>query len=140
VLAAALLNRRAAAKRLLEEAEKRKLDALVLCAGLERGAAFSLEDTVTAGAIVEAAREIEPEIELTDDAWAAYHLWRWYRGDAMRAFRHAAHGRALRSAGFESDLEFAAQVDVFASVPVLYDEGGVKTMRLKAHRRGARRA
>lgn len=134
VIAAALLNRRAAARRLLEEARARGLDALVLCAGLEKGAAFSLEDTVTAGGIVEAAREIDPELELADDAWGAFHLWRWYRGDAMRAFRHAAHGRALQAAGFADDLRYAAQVDVFETVPVLYDEDGVKTMRATPRR------
>jgi 2-phosphosulfolactate phosphatase len=140
VIAAALVNRRAAARRLLDEARARRLDVLILCAGLERGAAFSLEDTVTAGAVVEAAREIDPDVELTDDAWGAYHLWRWYRGDAMRAFRHAAHGRALMAAGFEGDLRYAAQVDVFESVPVLYDEDGVKTMRVKDRRKTATRA
>jgi len=138
VIAGALLNRRAAARRLVEEARRRKLDALVLCAGLERGAAFSLEDTACAGAIVEAARETDPAIELQDGAWAAYHLWRWYRGDAYRAFRHAAHGRALLAAGFERDLRYAAQLDVFETVPVLYDEDGVKTMRARPKERATR--
>jgi 2-phosphosulfolactate phosphatase len=140
VIAGALLNRRAAARRLVEEARSRKLEPLVLCAGLERGAAFSLEDTATAGAIVEAVREIEPDVELRDDAWAAYHLWRWYKGDAMRAFRHSAHGRALLAAGFEGDLRYASQVDVFDTVPVLYDEDGVKTMRTKPREKKPRQA
>ena len=140
VFAAALLNRTAAARRLLDEARKRKLDALVLCAGHEKGAAFSLEDTVTAGAIVDAAREIDPDLKLSDDAWAAVHLWRWYEGDAMRAFRHSAHGRALVGAGFIGDLQYAAQVDVFESVPVLYDEDGVKTLRVKSREKAAKQA
>jgi 2-phosphosulfolactate phosphatase len=137
VIAAALHNRRAAARRLVEEARRLQLEPLVLCAGLEKGAAYSLEDTVTAGAIVEAARELEPEIDLADDAWGAFHLWRWYRGDAMRAFRHAAHGRALQAAGFADDLRYAAQVDVFETVPVLYDEDGVKTMRATPRKKKA---
>jgi 2-phosphosulfolactate phosphatase len=140
VIAAALINRRAAARRLVEEARTRRLDAVVLCAGLERGAAFSLEDTVTAGAIVEAAQEAEPEIELADDAWAAFHLWRWYKGDAMRAFRHAAHGRALLAAGFGDDLRYAAQLDLYETVPVLSDEDGVKTMRAKPREKPRKQA
>jgi 2-phosphosulfolactate phosphatase len=139
-IAAALLNRTAAARRLLEEARKRSLDALVLCAGLEKGAAFSLEDTVAAGSIVEAARDIDADLELTDDAWAALHLWHWYKGDAMRAFRQAAHGRALAAAGFAGDLEYAAQVDRFETVPMLYDEDGVKTLRAKPREKAAKRA
>ncbi|MEX2227958.1 MAG: 2-phosphosulfolactate phosphatase [Dehalococcoidia bacterium] len=140
VIAAALLNRRAAARRLLEEARTRQLDAMVLCAGLDRGVAFSLEDTVTAGAIVEAARETDPEVELTDEAWSAYHLWRWYDGDALRAFGQASHGRALLTAGFGGDLRFAAQVDAYEMVPVLYDEDGVKTMRARPREKRAKQA
>lgn len=134
VAAGALVNRKAVAQRIVEEAARRKIDAAVVCAGLERGVAFSLEDTVAAGAIVEAAREAA-DVDLSDSAWAAMHLWRWYRGDAMRAFRHSAHGRALAAIGFESDLKFAAQVDLYDKVPLLFDEAGVKTMRLRPHRR-----
>jgi 2-phosphosulfolactate phosphatase len=134
VAIAALTNRRAVAARLLDEASARKLDIAVVCAGLERGTAFSLEDSVSAGAIVEAVREDGRSVAMTDSAWAALHLWQWYRGDAMRAFRHAVHGRALLSMGFERDLAHAAQVDVSESVPVLYVEDGVKTLRLRRHR------
>lgn len=135
--AAALTNRRAAAERLLEEAGRRGLDLAVVCAGVDRGSAFSLEDTAAAGAVVEAARERDPAIVLTDEAWAAFHLWRWYRGDAMRIFRQSKHGRALREAGFIDDLAYAARIDVSREVPLLYDDRGVKTLRTRpprAHR------
>jgi hypothetical protein len=36
---------------------------------------------------------------MTDSSWAALHLWRWYRGDPMRAFRQSKHGRALHELG-----------------------------------------
>ncbi len=134
VAAAALINRRAVAARIVDEARSRKLDVAVVCAGLERGTAYSLEDNVTAGAIVEAAREHDGAIELTDEAWAALHLWRWYGGDAMRAFRQSVHGRALLGIGFERDLEYAAQLDIFETVPLLYDEDGVRTLRVRAKR------
>ena len=84
VVAAALVNRRAAAERLVAEAARRKLDIAVVCAGVERGTAFSLEDTAAAGAIVEAAMKTDAALAMTDSSWAALHLWRWYRGDAMR--------------------------------------------------------
>ncbi|MHB8684776.1 MAG: 2-phosphosulfolactate phosphatase, partial [Dehalococcoidia bacterium] len=92
VAVAALVNRRAAARRLLDEAARRGLDLALVCAGSERGTAFSLEDNVASGAIIEAVREADGTVAMTDEAWAAYHLWRWYRGDAMRAFRQSAHG------------------------------------------------
>ena len=134
VFAAALTNRRAAARRLLDEAAKRDLNAAVMCAGVERGTAFSLEDTAAAGAIVESAREHDPALVLTDEAWAALHLWHWYRGDAMRIFRQSAHGRGLAALGFSNDLEYAAQVDIFESVPVLYDDGDTKVLRTRLPR------
>ena len=136
VLAAALTNRRAAAQRLIAEAASRGLDAAVVCAGVERGTAFSLEDTATAGAIVDAAREHDSAITLTDEAWAALHLWRWYRGDALRMFGQSSHGRALRELGFEADLAYAAQLDIIESVPILYHDGDTKVLRVRAARGG----
>lgn len=130
--AASLLNRTAAAERLLAEAARLGVDAAVLCAGNERGTAFSLEDTVAAGAIVDAAREIDPALHLADDAWAAYHLWRWYRGDLARAFRHSAHARALAKMGLERDLAYAAQLDVTSTVPVLQRDGDIVVLRARS--------
>jgi len=66
--------------------------------------------------------------------------WPGPLANAMRAFRHSAHGRALLAAGFEGDLRYASQVDVFDTVPVLYDEDGVKTMRTKPREKKARQA
>lgn len=138
VLAAALTNRRAAARRLIDEAASRGLDAAVVCAGVERGSAFSLEDTAAAGAIVEAAREHTAAIALTDEAWAALHLWHWYRGDALRMFGQSSHGRVLRELGFEGDLRYASQLDIFESVPVLYHDGDAKVLRIRAPKEKAR--
>jgi 2-phosphosulfolactate phosphatase len=134
VVVAALANRRAAAARLIDEAARRGIDLAVMCAGLERGAAFSLEDSVAAGAVVEAVHDADRGVAMTDGAWAALHLWKWYRGDAMRAFRHSAHGRALMRMGFDRDLAYAARVDTTGTVPMLYIENGVKTLRLRPHR------
>jgi 2-phosphosulfolactate phosphatase len=130
VVAAALTNRTAAARRLVEEAERRKTNVSIVCSGTERGAAFALEDTAAAGAMVEAVLDLRPDTNLGDGAWASLHLWRFYRGDAMRAFRHASHGRALAALGFDRDLEYAAQLDVSETVPVMTVEDGVKTLRV----------
>ena len=136
VAVAALRNRRATASKLIEEATRRRTDIAVVCAGVERGRAFSLEDTAAAGAIVEAASEADGALALTDEAWAAMHLWQWYRGDAMRMFRQSAHGRHLLGIGFEADLRYAAEVDATEAVPLLYDDGGAKVVRVRAPKRG----
>jgi 2-phosphosulfolactate phosphatase len=133
-VAAALTNRRAAAETLVAHAARHELDVAVVCAGTERGLAFSLEDTVAAGAIVEAAMSADAALHMTDSSWAALHLWRWYRGDAMRAFRQSKHGRSLTALGFERDLKFAARTDVSTVVPRLYDDGGTLVTRSAARR------
>jgi 2-phosphosulfolactate phosphatase len=134
VLAAALINRRAAAERLVAEGANRRLDLAIVCAGVERGTAFSLEDTAAAGAVVEAAIEADATIAMTDTSWAALHLWHWYRGDVMRLFRQSKHGRALQELGFQADLTYAAQLDIYRSVPILYEDDGVFALRTRTAR------
>ena len=131
VAAAALLNRRAVGRRLVTEAATRKLDIAIVCAGVDRGTAFSLEDTAAAGAVVESAMEADATLGMTDSSWAALHLWRWYRGEPMRVFRQSKHGRALHALGYDADLAYAAQVDIFDSVPVLYDMDGTMVLRTR---------
>ena len=129
VAAAALTNRAAVAERLLAEADARGTDIAVVCAGTERGTAFSLEDTAAAGAVVERVHEADRAVVMTDEAWAALHLWHWYRCEPERVFRESTHARALRALGFEEDLAFAARVDASPTVPVLGIEGGLPVLR-----------
>ncbi len=129
VAAGALLNRRAVGQRLVAEAAAHGIDIAVVCAGVDRGTAFALEDTATAGAIVEAAIEADSALAMTDSSWAALHLWHWYRGDAMRLFRQSKHGRLLHELGFDNDLNYSSQVDIYNSVPVLHDADGTKVLR-----------
>jgi phosphosulfolactate phosphohydrolase-like enzyme len=42
--------------------------------------------------------------------------------------------------GFEGDLRYAAQLDIFESVPVLYHDGDVKVLRVRPPRERAREA
>ncbi len=135
VIAASLLNRRAAAERVVREAAARGLDIAIVCAGTERGMAFSLEDTAAAGAIIEAAQEADAGLTMTDASWAALHLWHWFKRDGMRVFRQSAHGRALHAIGLERDLAFAAQLDIYDSVPQMYFDGDTVVLRTRAPRR-----
>jgi len=123
VLVGALLNATAAVETLLAEARSRHLDATLVCAGLERGNAFSLEDAFVAGALVETAVEEAQRggasLALSDPALAACRLYQSYRGDALACFREAQHGRSLIGIGLERDLEFCAQIDRYHAVPRL---------------------
>lgn len=137
VIVGALLNATAAARALLAEAEARGLDATIVCAGLSGGKRVSLEDSFTAGALVEkaiaAGEEAGIEIDLTDGAQIALRLFRQYGGDALAAFRESEHGRKLIRLGFERDLAFCARTDRFDVVPRLEREAlrlALRTVRL----------
>ena len=124
VLVGALVNAAAVTRTLLAEAEARRLNAALVCAGLSRGKRLSLEDAVAAGALVHRALNdaSAASLDLTDGALIAHRLYRSYRGDALAAFRRSEHGRALIALGFAHDLDFCAQADRFDAVPRLRRE------------------
>jgi 2-phosphosulfolactate phosphatase len=133
VLVGALLNATAAVTTLLAEARALRIDATLVCAGLEQGNAFSLEDAFVAGALVEAAveqtRSPSGDLSLSDAAMAACRLYQSYQSDALACFREAEHGRSLAGIGLERDLEFCARVDRYDVVPRLRrDESGRLTL------------
>jgi 2-phosphosulfolactate phosphatase len=119
VLVGGLVNASAVTRTLLAEAEARRLNAALVCAGLSQGKRLSLEDVVAAGALADRALEDDAGLELTDGALIARRLYRACRGDALAAFRRSEHGRALIALGFAHDLDFCARADRFDAVPRL---------------------
>ncbi len=123
VIVGTLLNASACVRALLDEAWSRKLNASLVCAGLESANTFGLEDAFVAGAMVESAveqcRQSGGDLTLTDAAMAACRLYQSYQGDALACFREAQHGRSLISIGLGHDLEFCAQTDRYDVVPRL---------------------
>lgn len=125
VFVGCLLNRTAAAAAALTAARRAATGVTVLCAGNDLGAAFSLEDSFAAGALLVALlTELEAAMGadrplLTDSAVMARRLFQSYEGDGLAAFREAAHGRGLERLGFAADLVRCAEVDRSRSVPRL---------------------
>jgi len=130
VLVGALLNASAVGRAAAEAAAERGLDVAVVCSGDEGGTAFSLEDALGAGAIVDAivglGRETPPRrapvrarLELSDAALAALTIYRAHQGQEQAALRATSHARDLEALGLGEDLSFCAQRDRFASVPHL---------------------
>jgi 2-phosphosulfolactate phosphatase len=123
VLAGALLNRQAAAGAAMAEAADAGSGIAIICAGLEHGRRFSLEDAYTAGALVDSLLAQGEAAGLkpcpSDDGLAALRLYHSYRGRALACFRQADHGRSLIDLGLGHDLEFCARTDVSTVVPLL---------------------
>ena len=110
VFLGALSNRRAVAKKLLEEGR----DVCLVCAGtLGR---FSADDIYCAGGIVDALRSLGAEVTLNDLGIVAEHLYVTQKPD-YPLIRSTFHYSKLRSLGFEADLDFCFTEDTTDVVP-----------------------
>lgn len=102
-------------------------DLVVVCAGQDKQ--FALEDAFAAGKLV---KSLLPEgglkaVEVNDAALAALDIAR-HHVKWLRAFKTAAHGRALTLQGFGDDLKFCAAEDTYPVLPLYADR------RITAHR------
>ena len=88
----------------------------IVCGGEEGGMTASVEDTYTAGALVERLCSHDPEVQLNAGARLACRLFRAYE-DSMAAFQESPHADDLRARGFAADLTYAAELDVEQVVP-----------------------
>ncbi len=133
VLTGSLLNATAVGRAAAFEASRLGLGVVFLCAGVELGRAFSLEDTAVCGALVEALVSTHEgpleQLTLTDSAMAAYRVWRSYSSPRL-AFGEARHGQALVRLGLAEDLDFCAQRDLYSVAPRLARRAdGLLTLR-----------
>jgi 2-phosphosulfolactate phosphatase len=93
----------------------RGADSLIVCSGYE--GAFSLEDAVCAGAIVEQASTLAPGLSLGDGARACQVLWERFGAGLLHLLRGTAWGQRVLAMGFGPDMEVCARVDVTSVVP-----------------------
>ena len=91
---------------------------LIACAGLEGQGEPMIEDTFTAGAIVNHLIRIHDGFELGDGAQEAFETFLAHDGDPSSAFATSPHANHLASVGFEADLEFCAALDVSMAVAI----------------------
>lgn len=110
---AALVNAEAAAAR------QRQTDrsGLVVCAGTQGH--LSLEDVLAAGAIVAEW----PQAAWTDSARMAFWVYDRFRHNLYAGLTQADHAHALMEGGYVRDLEYAAQLNALAVVPVRGPDG-----------------
>ncbi|MGD0051853.1 MAG: 2-phosphosulfolactate phosphatase [Vulcanimicrobiaceae bacterium] len=115
VRAGALLNRSALADALAREDGP----IVVLCSG-EKGA-FSLEDAIGAGALVDALLERVDEIVVHDGARAAALLYRAVARHLGEAVASSDHAQEIAAKGYAADLTRCAALDTLSVVPTLRD-------------------
>ncbi len=126
VLAAALINRAAVVKFLLERQPE-----IVWIVGSGWEGSFSLEDTVCAGAIAHsllAQSQISPaELAGNDEVISAIALYAQWQNDLLGLFHHASHGQRLLRLESHEDLKYCAQTDILDVLPIQQEPGVLKS-------------
>ncbi|MBN2173024.1 MAG: 2-phosphosulfolactate phosphatase [Bacteroidales bacterium] len=92
---------------------------VILCAGWKN--AFSLEDTVFAGALIEKLTSNQYYGIAGDSVFASLKLWEIAKIDLDSFLRMGSHFERLKKIGAEDDFKFALKIDSTQVVPVLKD-------------------
>lgn len=94
----------------------------LLCAGTNGG--FSMDDAISAGAIIDALRYRSLSLQLDDASVVAYELFDLRRTDLRAALEATGHGKRLMELGFADDIAFCAQLSLpNAPVPRMIGSG-----------------
>lgn len=122
VLAGALINRQAVVNYLLEHRPE-----TVWLVGSGWEGAFSLEDTVCAGAIAHSLQAALAcslaDLAGNDELLAAIALYTTWQTNLADLLRHASHGKRLLRLQCDDDLNYCAQTDVLDVLPIQREPG-----------------
>ncbi|MCP9800618.1 2-phosphosulfolactate phosphatase family protein [Synechococcus sp. RedBA-s] len=127
LLTACLPNRSAVAKRLIERGVQ---NVWIVGSGWE--GAYSLEDSLAAGAVGAALMELAPAAGISvaagnDEMVAALALWQQWRHDPEACLRTASHGQRLERLGnHDADFHCCAALDTLTIVPMQAEPGVLK--------------
>ncbi|MDM3849627.1 MAG: 2-phosphosulfolactate phosphatase family protein [Aphanizomenon gracile PMC649.10] len=126
VLAAALINRAAVVKFLLE---KQPETVWIVGSGWE--GSYSLEDTVCAGAIahsiVQQSSYAQQEISGNDEVVSAIALYSQWQDNLQGLLYQASHGQRLLRLECNEDLKYCSQTDILDILPIQTEPGVLKS-------------
>lgn len=126
VLAAALINRAAVVKFLLE---KQPETVWIVGSGWE--GSYSLEDTVCAGAIAHSiwqkTNSSLGEISGNDELISAISLYSQWQNDLLGLLNQASHGQRLLRLECLEDLKYCSQTDILDILPIQQEPGVLKS-------------
>ena len=123
VLIGAFLNGGSVARKAMEIAEREEIGVSMVLSG--RKGQFSLEDFLCGGAIAE--RLQERHADLSDSALGAVLAFKRAEGDLHRDVMMGEHAKHLIDLGFEGDVAFSCQLNLFEIVPI-YREGVIRVL------------
>lgn len=129
VITAAIINRHAAVRYLLE---KQPETVWVLGSGWEGG--YSLEDTVCAGAIAQALMSQNNNISVgNDEVIAAIALFSQWKDNLLELFHQCSHGQRLLRLGCDEDLKYCSNLDSLDILPIQTEPGVLKSQEGTRH-------
>ena len=122
VLAAAMVNRQAVVKYVLEQQPE-----TIWLVGSGWEGSFSLEDTVCAGAIAqrlltETGQSLD-EFAGNDEVMGAIALYSQWKDQLLGLFHHSSHGQRLLRLDCHEDLKYCAQTDILDILPIQKEPG-----------------
>lgn len=122
VYAASLLNCEAVAKHILKEYQGETI--VVVCSGSSNE--FNVEDFQGAGCFIDCLiKQFREEFFLTDSAYAAYSFYHGHIQNSDDILKASRVGRMLSKHGFEKEIEFVSQQNIFNKVPILIDKNRI---------------
>lgn len=98
----------------------------IICAG--RNNFFSLEDSICAGNLISEIISLNHNVEINDSVAAALALNDKYGKDILKMLRDSDHGKILLENGFEEDINFCSQLNVYEIIPS-YSNGVLRLIK-----------
>lgn len=99
---------------------------IILCSGWKN--TFSLEDTLCAGAIVEALKLTGMFLNCCDSSEASLELWETSKNQLAEVVKNANHYKRLETLGQNADLEYCFRLNTSNAVPVWDGKGFVNKL------------
>jgi acetyl esterase len=118
VYAVSLMNCKAVANHILKDYRGETI--VVVCSGSSNE--FNVEDFHGAGCFIDCLiKEYDKEFILTDSAYAAHSFYHAHNQNSDDILKDSRVGRMLSKHGFDQEIEFVAQQNIFTTVPMLMD-------------------
>ncbi|CAG0906394.1 unnamed protein product, partial [Cyprideis torosa] len=89
------------------------------------GIVILCSDSICAGALIDQLSELLGDIELDDASKTCLFLFKKNRKRLKKMLSETEHGMKLVNGGFQKDIDYASQLNLFKIVP-LYTKGSIK--------------
>ncbi|MBP3191547.1 2-phosphosulfolactate phosphatase [Natronogracilivirga saccharolytica] len=93
-------------------------DVLLICSGWNNR--LSIEDMLCAGTLTYRLFDGKLPADATDGTKVAFSLYQKFGENISKLIDSSNHAKRLKAIGYEKDIDFCSQVDLYSSVPVLY--------------------